>query len=289
MFSGNSRTEEDKGTYVTDLFKREALGFVRAHSSGDQPFLLYLCFTAPHGASSFGPLTKDHEFKENVGVQAPEKFVALYHGKTKNDKFARYFGAVTCMDEAIGDLLATLKERGQENNTLIFFLSDNGGAGNDGNAPLKGTKSTMWEGGLRVPFIAWWPGHFPAGKITDEFLTSLELFPTLCAATGAKPPPEIKLDGFDMAPVLRGDKQSPRQEMFWQRRNDKAARVGNWKWIDGARDGKGGGLFDLSTDIGETHDLSNEKRDVLVMVKARFAAWRKEMDESEPRGPFRDY
>ena len=251
--------------------------------------MLYLCFNAPHGASSFGADAKDHDKRESEGVQAPEKFVAMYRGKTKNEKFARYFGAVTCMDEAIGDLLATLKERGLEKNTLIFFLSDNGGSGNDGNAPLKGSKSTMWEGGLRVPFIAWWPGHFPAGKITDELLTSLELFPTICAATGAKLSSEIKLDGFDMQPVLRGEKKSPRQEMFWQRRKDKAARVGSWKWIDGSKDGKGGGLFDLSADIGETHDLSKEKPDVLKMMQDRFAAWRKEMDESEPRGPFRDY
>ena len=289
MFSGNSRTDEDKGTYATDLFKREALGFVRTNSGGDAPFMLYLCFNAPHGASSFGADAKDHDKRESEGVQAPEKFVAMYRGKTKNEKFARYFGAVTCMDEAIGDLLATLKERGLEKNTLIFFLSDNGGSGNDGNAPLKGSKSTMWEGGLRVPFIAWWPGHFPAGKITDELLTSLELFPTICAATGAKLSSEIKLDGFDMQPVLRGEKKSPRQEMFWQRRKDKAARVGSWKWIDGSKDGKGGGLFDLSADIGETHDLSKEKPDVLKMMQDRFAAWRKEMDESEPRGPFRDY
>ncbi|HEY2573748.1 MAG TPA: sulfatase-like hydrolase/transferase [Verrucomicrobiaceae bacterium] len=294
MFSGNSRTEEDKGTYATDLFKREALGFVRSNSGGvataaKKPFFLYLCFNAPHGASSFSPNTKAGEDKESVGVQAPDKYVALYRNKARNEKFARYFGAVTCMDEAIGDLRATLKERGLEENTLIFFLSDNGGAGNDGNAPLRGQKSTMWEGGLRVPFIAWWPGHFPAGKVTDEFLTSLELLPTICAATGAKPSPEIKLDGFDMTSVLRGEKKSPRREMFWQRRNDKAARIGNWKWIDGAKEGKGGGLFDLATDLGETHDLSKEKTDVLKMMRGRFEAWRKEMDDSEPRGPFRDY
>jgi arylsulfatase A-like enzyme len=144
----------------------------------------------------------------------------------------------------------------------------------------------MWEGGLRVPFIARWPGHLPAGRVTDEFLTSLELFPTICAATGAMPPAGVKLDGFDMLPVLRGETGSRRKEMFWQRRDDKAARVGNWKWLESAR---GTGLFDLGSDLGETHDFSKEKPEILQMMKAKFAAWRREMDASEPRGPFRDY
>jgi hypothetical protein len=89
-----------------------------------------------------------------------------------------------------------------------------------------------------------------------------------------------------MLPVLRGEQKSPRTEMFWQRRDDKAARVGQWKWLESAR---GRGLYDLSTDLGEKRDLSAERPDVLAMVKARFEAWRREMDASEPRGPFRDY
>ena len=114
--------------------------------------------------------------------------------------------------------------------------------------------------------------------------------PTILAATGAKSPEGVKLDGFDMLPVLRGDAKSPRKEMFWQRRADKAARFENWKWVESpSGKSKGGGLFDLSTDIGETHDLSKEKPEVLKMMQGKFAAWRKEMDECEPRGPFRDY
>ena len=100
------------------------------------------------------------------------------------------------------------------------------------------------------------------------------------------PPAEVKLDGFDMLPILQGKKKSPREEMFWERRSDRAARVGNYKWLESA---KGTGLFDLENDVGETKDLSKEKPDVLARVKARFAAWKKEMDAAEPRGPFRDY
>lgn len=281
LFRGNERTEEDRGQYITHVFGREALYFLREHA-GRRPFFLYLPFNAPHGAST---LAADNGGVK-PGVQAPEEYIARYRGVVKDEKLARYYAAVTCMDEVIGELLKALDESGQADNTLVIFFSDNGGSGNGGNAPLKGAKSTMWEGGLRVPFVIRWPGQVPAGVVSDEFLTSLEIAPTLLAASGAPAPEGVTLDGFDLLPVLRGEKKSPREEMFWQRRADKAARVGHWKWVDSA---KGKGLFDLASDLSETKDLSEEKPEVLKMVQERFAAWRAEMDASEPRGPFRDF
>ncbi len=286
MFRGNERTEEDKGTYVTDVFRREALQFVNGNLAKKAPFFLYLAFNAPHGASSFGEGTVEGQKKTGEGVQAPEKYIAMYRGKVKDEKLARYCGALTCMDEAIGAVMEAVEKGGQQDNTLFLFLSDNGGSGNGGNAPLKGSKSMMWEGGLRVPFIACWPGKLPAGRVTDEFLTSLELVPSLLAATGAQAPAGLVLDGHDMLPVLRGEAESPRHEMFWQRRGDKAARFENWKWLESA---KGGGLYDLSTDLSEKRDLSAEKPEVAAAMRERFAGWRRSMDATEPRGPFRDY
>jgi arylsulfatase A-like enzyme len=282
LFRGNERTEADKGQYATDLFEREAIRFIG--ESRDKPWFLYLCFNAPHGASSFVSDTPGD--KRHPGVQAPDKFVAPYREQGIPDKLAHYFGAVTCMDEAIGRILAQIEKQGDSNNTLVVFLSDNGGSGNGGNAPLRGQKSTMWEGGLRVPLIARWPGHLPAGKLTDEFLTSLELFPTLVAAAGAEPPQGVALDGFDMLPVLQGKEKSTRTEMYWQRRGDKAARVGHWKWVESS---KGSGLFDLSSDLDEQRDLSAENPEMLKTLQTKFATWRAAMDASEPRGPFRDY
>ncbi|MBI4623141.1 MAG: sulfatase-like hydrolase/transferase [Verrucomicrobia bacterium] len=282
LFAGNTRTEADKGTYATDLFKREALRFLR--ESAGRPWFLYLAFNAPHGASSFASEKRGE--RAHTGVQAPERYVAPYRGKVANERLAHYYGAVTCMDDAIGEIIAHLRQTGQVENTLVIFMSDNGGSGNGGNAPLKGQKGTMWEGGLRVPFVAAWPARLPAGKVTDEFLTSLEILPTLARAAGASSPADVKLDGFDFVPVLRGEQKSPRTEMFWHRRADKAARLGQWKWSES---GNGGGLFDLSADPGEERDVSAEKPDVLQRVKSRWAAWRAEMDATEPRGPFRDY
>lgn len=281
LFRGNERTEEDKGQYITHVFGREALYFLNEHV-GKLPFFLYLPFNAPHGAST---LAEDNGGVK-PGVQAPEGAVARYRAVVKDEKLARYFAAVTEMDAVIGQLLKALDDSQQAENTIVIFMSDNGGSGNGGNAPLRGSKSTMWEGGLRVPFLFRWPQRVPAGKVTDEFLTALEIVPTLLAASGAKVAPEVVLDGFDMLPILRGEQPSPRTEMYWQRRGDKAARVGHWKWLESA---KGKGLYDLRTDLGETRDLSAEQPEVLAMMKERFAAWRKAMDETEPRGPFRDY
>jgi arylsulfatase A-like enzyme len=277
MYRNNSPTTEDKGTYCTHLFKREALRFIGEHKDG--PFFCDVAFNAPHMASTLDdPKT----------VQAPDEYRKRYPApKTAKEKTrVNYMAAVTCMDDAIGELLKRLDEIGQADNTIVVFMSDNGGAGGGDNAPLRGGKSQMFEGGLRVPCIVRWPGVVRPGTVCDEFLTAMDILPTLCMAAGAQPPRGVILDGFDIAAVLAGKAKSPRREMFWERQADRAARVGNWKWVESAR---GGGLFDLSTDIGEQHDLSKEKPDMLEMVKSRFAAWKKQMDEAEPRGPFRNF
>jgi arylsulfatase A-like enzyme len=282
MFAGNARTKADQGTYATDLFKREALRFIR--ETGNQPWFLYLCFNAPHGASSFGPDEKNP--KSRSGVQAPENYVAKYADAKLPENLKRYYAAVTCMDDAIGAVLALIHELKQDDNTLVIFQGDNGGSGNGGNAPLHGQKSTLWEGGLRVPFVARWPGKIPAGRVSDEFLTTLELMPTLATAAGAQLPEGIVLDGYDMLPTLAGKAPSPRTEMYWEFRGQKAARVDNYKWLEA---GQGRGLYDLSSDISEKNDLSQKLPDKAAELAARWTAWRHQMDAAEPRGPFRNY
>jgi arylsulfatase A-like enzyme len=197
-----------------------------------------------------------------------------------------YAAMLANMDHHIGRLIDHLKKTGQYENTLVVFLSDNGGTGAGDNGPLRGGKATLFEGGVRVPCIVRWPKQVPAGRVCDDFLTALEVFPTLLAVAGAQPPRDLVLDGFDMMRVLRGQARTPRKEMFWEFRGASAARVGQWKWVQSQQ---GSGLFDLSTDIGERNDLSRDKPDVLALVKARFADWKEAMRRTEPRGPFRDY
>jgi arylsulfatase A-like enzyme len=144
----------------------------------------------------------------------------------------------------------------------------------------------MFEGGLRVPCIVRWPKQLAVGRVCDEFLTSLEIYPTLINAANLKAPPDVVLDGFNMLPILQGQSRSTRQDMFWQRRNARAARVAYWKWIDNE---SGGQLFNLAEDLGEQRDLSSTHAEVMTMIRTRFDAWRQAMDESPARGPFRDF
>ncbi len=295
MFRDNTPTTEDKGTYATDLFERDAVRFIEANKA--RPFFLYVPFNAPHGSSNLDPAIRGT-------VQAPDAYRAMYpdllakaglepgmrYGKeamvpNKAERILGYKAATTSMDSAIGAILNTLEKEDLADNTIVIFFSDNGGSGSADNRPLNGRKGLVLEGGIRVPCIVRWPGVTKAGMVSDAFLTSLELFPTLCAATGATLPENLILDGFDMRAVLAGG-PSPRTEMYWQRRDDQAARIGHWKWIDAKR---GGGLYDLSTDIGEKKDLSKAHPEVLAMMKEKFAAWRTEMDGAAPRGPFLDY
>ena len=283
MHRNNTRTDEDKGTYATDLFRREAVRFMRQHQ--DKPFFCYVPFNAPHGASNLA--------RPRPGVQVPTDYIREHYGPydpdrphTREARRQRYMAAVTYMDEAVGDMLDLLEELDLADNTLVIFFSDNGGSGTADNTPLRGGKSRMFEGGLRVPCLVRWPGVIPAGRVCREFLTSLEILPTLARTAGAEPPTNVVLDGFDMTPILTGKKASPRTEMFWERQGDRAARAGNWKWVESAR---GSGLFDLSRDIGEQQDLSAERPDVLRRLRGRFTAWKQRMQQAEPRGPFRDF
>lgn len=285
MFRGLERVK-DKG-YATDLFERESLRFLKEKS--DKPWFLYLAFNAPHSASNLS----------RPGVQAKDEYLKMYPKLDAKKNSTRHKACVTNMDYSIGKVLEQVRAMGQEKDTLVIFFSDNGGSGAADNGVLRGRKAQMFEGGLRVPLIARWPGVLPAGKVNNEFLTSLEIFPTLCAVSGsphrisssealraATRLKGVKLDGFNCLPVLQGKAKSERETMFWQRRSDRAARVGNWKWVDSQ---KGTGLFDLSKDISEKNDLSKSHPEKLAELKKSWQHWRKEMDEADPRGPFRDY
>lgn len=296
MFRNALPTTKDKGVCCTTLFRREAARFISENA--DRSFFLYLPFNAPHNASNLDP-------KIRGGAQASPEFLSMYpalgkeagyESTTKYGKPAEkpnralrsqsYKASVTEMDAAIGEVLTLLDQHKIADNTLVIFFSDNGGSGAADNYPLRGRKAQMWEGGNRVPCVVRWPAKIPAGQVSDEFLTSLEILPTICAATGIALPDDTPLDGFNMLPTLATGKPSTRKTMFWQRRDDKACRVGNWKWVS-AKAGRG--LFNLTDDIGEKNDLSKSNPAKLDELKAAFAGWQNQMQAAEPRGPFRDF
>ena len=298
MVRGVNPTEEDKGTYCTYLFEREALRFID-HHAGETPFFLYVPFNAPHNSSALDPLIRS-------SVQAPDEFKEMYpHLETRtkvkeNHRYASpatvvtsevrrrdYRAAVTCMDTAIGKMLDALDQKGVLDNTIVVFFSDNGGSGGADNSPLRGRKAQMWEGGIRVPCIVRWPaGGIKPGIVNDEFLSSLELMPSFASAAKVGLPADLRIDGYDWWSTLRGETTSPRHTMHWKRRTQRAARVDNWKWVDM---GDSGGLFNLETDVEESNDLSQAHPEVLAKLKSSYADWLSQMEAADPRGPFRDY
>jgi arylsulfatase A-like enzyme len=273
LFRNNDRIKEEG--HLTDLFNREALRVIDERH--DHPFFLYLSYNAPHIASTY----------DKTAHQVPEKYLRMYAPEgAKYNRKLEYPALCTQMDDSIGEIMDRLKRQHLDDNTLVVFISDNGGDATANNGPLRGGKTQLFEGGLRVPMIARWPGRIAPNKVNNDFGTTMDFFPTFLAAAGAKPPNGVTLDGFNLLPTLEGHGHSPRKECFYQDKSDKAARVGQWKWVESK---KGSGLFDLTKDIGEKHDLSAQNPDVLAMLKSRWTAWRKQMDDSEPRGPFRDY
>lgn len=273
MFRGNQRVKVEG--YATDLFCDEALRFI--DENRERPFFLYVPFNAPHGASNL----------DYRGPQAPEAYVRQY--AHLDDRRQRYAAAITCMDDAIGRILARLQQHGLEEDTLVIFTSDNGGYQN---GPLRGRKGNLYEGGIRVPFVARWPGRIPAGQEKNDFCSTLDLLPTFADIAGAKGPKGVTLDGYNMLPVLTGEGTSNRTEQYWELRSHRAMRAGHWKWVLPAEQkwvppqDETGELYDLSIDVGEQRNLVAERPDVLKDLQARWRAWFTEMAQTEPRGPF---
>ncbi len=279
MYLRNAPTEQDKGLYTTELFERETLRFIDEHKA--DPFFVYISYNAPHGASSLDRGIRGF-------VQAPGKCLDQYPSPDglAAERRHKFMAAVTCMDSSIGRVLDRIDEHGLRQDTIVIFVSDNGAGGGGDSGPLRGRKGQMFEGGVRVPFLMRWPGKIAPGTVSDEFLTALEVFPTLVKAAGSALPEDVELDGFDMLPILQGQAKSERESMFWERQGEYGARLGHWKLVHSRR---GGGLFDLSEDLAESNDLTKELPDVHERVRRAYRDWVQEMAAAEPRGPFKNY
>jgi len=281
MYDDNEPTIKDKGTYCTDLLEREAINFLNVNI--DKPFFLYLPFNAPHYGSN------QHKEDPRYPVQATQEYLDMYPEEFEEGNYKRQgnMASITDMDNAIGNILQVIADAGKEENTLIIFFSDNGGSGSSDNYPLRGGKSNFFEGGIRVPCIIKWPARISGDQVIDNFLSSMEIFPTILSVTGINKPEHIILDGFDIMPLLTGeDKNLERQEMYWEARDKFAARVGNWKLVDNINER---GFYDLSKDVSEETDLTDIMPDKFVEVSNKFHKWQADMEKAEPRGPFKDY
>jgi arylsulfatase A-like enzyme len=261
--------------YTTDAFGREAVRFIEQHAN--QPWFVYLSFNAVHAP-----------------LEAPEKYQARF-GSMTNPKRRVFAAMLSAMDDAVGAVLAKIRELKQEENTLIFFLSDNGGPTvqtTSGNGPLRGFKAQTWEGGIRVPWIVQWKGHLPAGKVEDRPVIQCDIHPTALAAAGIPIQPEWKLDGVNLLPYLTGAQTgAPHQALFWRFGAQMAIRQGDWKLVkapglatrpamlQGKATTEGAELYNLALDIGETNNLAPHEPGKVKELAAAWNAWNAELVE----------
>ena len=201
------------------------------------------------------------------------------HGGIAHPGRRTYAAMLSAMDDAVGVVTAKLREQGIEGDTLIFFVSDNGGhpiANAARNAPLRGQKGEIYEGGIRVPYVVSWPSRIPAGGTYSRPVTTLDIVPTALAAAGVKPPEERRLDGADLLPYLSGTEPGdPHDAVYWKYGDHRAVRRGRWKLTVPANGAMG--LYDLSADISESDDRSAAEPDVLRDLENRYAAWEAEL------------
>ena len=252
----------EKGTYSHDMLADSALAFIDRNQDG--PFLLYFALTIPHANNEAGPR----------GMEVPD--YGQYEHMDWPDAEKGMAAMVTRMDADIGRVLDRLEEHGLAENTLVLFTSDNGphreGGRDpeyfDSNGPLRGIKRDLYEGGIRVPTIAWWPGRVAAATVTDHVGYFADILPTFASLAGVAPPEHI--DGIDMSPTLLGrpGEQRPHEYLYWEFHEDgmaQAVRIGSWKGVrlpaHSAIE-----LYDLEADLSETTDVAAQHPDTAARI-----------------------
>jgi len=261
----NGHYKSDRGTYSHDEFTREALRWIRQNK--DHPFFLYLPYCIPHAELTVPPDSLEPYLK----LDWPEKpKTAGYCAQSRPN--ATYAGMVSRLDQSVGQILDLLDELGLSQHTLVLFSSDNGPSAEggqsldffDSNGPFSGAKRSLREGGIRVPLIAWWPGHVPPGTVSHHVCAFWDFLPTACELAGIDPPEDI--DGISFLPTLLGqpEKQPKHRYLYWI----WAVRVGKWKLHVRGKDRYA--LYDLENDPAEQHDLADEFPDVVARCARYF-------------------
>ena len=238
----------------------EAAAFVHRHK--DEPWFLYLAFSAPHTPME----------------PTPERLARF--ASIKDPRRQKYAAQVSLMDDAIGETLAALRESGQDERTLVIFFSDNGGPppavnGAD-NSPLRGAKGSPYEGGIRVPFLMAWPGRLAAGTTDDRPVSAVDVFATALGAAGAAMPADHSYDSVNLLPFITiNNTGAPHERLFWRNNRQFAIREGSWKLV--RQGGQPDELYDLARDIGESTNLAKIRPKIAARLSAALAAWNAEL------------
>ncbi len=255
----NGVETQDVPPHLTAALGNEAADFVRRNSQ--KPWMLYIAFNAPHTPHE-PTAEREAQFKH---IEDPVR--------------RRCVAQVSLLDDAIGTITGALSASGQAQRTLIFFVGDNGGQSKIGanNTPLRDGKGSLFEGGVRVPYIVSWPEKLQGGKTYDQPVITFDAFATALASAGVAMPTDKKYDSVDLIPYLTEEKKtSPHTALHWRNaRFGTAIREGQWKLIQ--QQGKSAQLYDLSADIAEANDLSAKHPDVTTRLTAALASWESEL------------
>jgi arylsulfatase A-like enzyme len=283
---GNMGAKKDD--YAHDLFTERTLGFLEKQPAS-QPFFLHVCYTIPHANNELGRDTGN-------GMEVPSD--APYTSKSWPQQEKNFAAMITRMDRDVGRLMEQLKKMDADRDTLVIFTSDNGPHQEGGHqseffkssGPLRGIKRDLYEGGIRVPTIARWPGRVKAGAVSDQVWAFWDFLPTACELAGGETPKG--LDGISMAPALLGRPQKSHEYLYWEfheRGFDQGVRTGDWK---GVRKGRRGPieLYDLKADLGETNNIAPKHPDVVahiarIMEEARTESKEFPIKEERVRQP----
>ncbi len=245
--------------HLTTALGHEAADFVKRHQS--EPWFLYMAFNAPH--------TPNEPTPERLA-----RFASIADPKRR-----AYAAQVSLLDDAIGDILTSVKDTGQEQRTLVFFFSDNGGPiepNGSINFPLREKKGTTYEGGVRVPFLISWPGTLPAGRDYPQPVCSVDVMATALSVAGVPMPADKKYDSVNLLPFLKGENSgAPHDRLYWRSDSRLAVHEGEWKLVRNA--GQPDELFNLSSDVGEKNDLATAEPAVVKRLSAALEAWNKEL------------
>ena len=258
-----NRTVVEIEDYLTDELSQSAVKYIEKQVSNDQHFMLYLAYNAPH-----------------TPLQATPKYLSRFD-HIKDPKRKTYAAMVSAVDDGVGQILKTLKKSGIEENTIVVFLSDNGGAKNNGsdNKPLRGRKSDLFEGGIRVPFAMQWKGTIPAGMTYEKNVSSLDIMATIVAQNKISIDKKRTLDGVNLIPFLNGENDSePHDYLFWRKikYNAMAVMIGDQKLVKNKRnDFKE--MFNLSSDLSETYNLIEKNNAQSKSMQLEWDLWNAEL------------
>jgi arylsulfatase A len=266
----NNSLKMEQG-YSTDLITNHSIDFIKKHKN--QPFFLYVAHLSIHFPWQ-GPDDPPHRVEGTD--YSNDKWGII---PNPNDVSPHVKAMIESVDRGVGKIIDTLKNLDIERNTLVIFTSDNGGYIHYGdthfnissNGPLRGQKTEVYEGGHRVPFIAYWPGYIQAGSKSDELVMTMDMFATFMELAQAELANDLQLDGLSIVSHLFDHKTLPERSVCWKMDDEKAIRKGNWKLcMIGNNDPE---LFDLSIDIGETNNLAPDKPELVRQLTDEYKKW----------------